>query len=99
MCHAALEQSCTLYVGFSRTDVGQSATIPGTYQKSKLGHIYHTPGHPVVDISVIELPFDASSWAPRASIPYLWIFEGASKEEVGFQPGTSCHEQKQDPAV
>ena len=32
----------------------------------------------------LDIPRDAPSQAPQAGITYLWIFEGASKEEVGF---------------
>ena len=99
MHHATLEQLCPLAGGFAGSDGGRRATITGTHQPDNMGRRYWTPGHPVGDVAVIDIPCDAPGRAPRASIPYLWIFEGASKEEVGFRPGTSCHQQKQFPAV
>ena len=84
ICHAALEQLCTLSGRFSGADGGRRASIPGTYRPSKMGRRYRTPGHDVGDVSIIELPRDAPIRAPQTSIPYLWIFEGASEEEVGF---------------
>ena len=94
MSHAALNQLCTLARGLAGADGRQHATIPVTYWLNNMGCIYWAPGHPVGDVAVIELPRDARSRSPQASIPYLWIFEGASKEEVGFQPVTSCHQIK-----
>ena len=52
-------------------------------------------GNPVGDVTVLELPRDAQGRAHQARIPYLWIFEGTSKEEVGFLLGTYFHQQKQ----
>ena len=42
------------------------------------------PGHTLGDVDIIEKRRDAPSQVSLASIPYLWIFEGASKEKVGF---------------
>ena len=89
MCHADLDQLCALVEEFSGADGGRRATKSGTRQPSKVSRRDRTHGHPVGDISVIKLPLDAPGWSPRASIPYLWISESTSKEEVGFRPGTS----------
>ena len=59
MCHAALEQLCTLVGGFSVSDGGRRATVPGTRRLDKVGHIYQTPGHPVGYVAVIKLPRNA----------------------------------------
>ena len=75
---------CTLVGGFVRNDGGQLAMILGTHRPAKVVYRYWTPGHPVGDIDVIELPHNAPGQAHRESIPYIWIFEGASEEEVGF---------------
>ena len=84
MRHAALEQLCTLVGGLSGADGGRRATITRIHRPAKVGRRDWTPVHPVGDVAVIELPCDAPGWAPQASITYLWIFEGASEEEVGF---------------
>ena len=84
MRHAYLEQLFTLAGGFVRADGGLCATIPGTYFPAKMGRRYQGPVHTVGDVSGIELSLNALSRAPQASIPCLWIFECASKEEVGF---------------
>ena len=84
MRHAALEKLCTLVGGFSGSDGVRRSTIPGTHLPSKVVRIYRTPGHPVGDVAVINLPRDALRRAPRANIPYIWIFEGTSEAEVGF---------------
>ena len=84
MCNDSLNKLCTLTVGFSGADGRQQATIPGTHRPAKVGRIYWTPGHPVGEVAVIDLPHDALGRSPQSSIPYLWIFEGAFKEEVGF---------------
>ena len=94
MCHAALEQLCTLTGRLSGADGGRCAVIPGTYWPANMVCKYCKPGYPVVYAPIIELPSDALSRPPRESIPYLWIFEVASEEEVGFQPGTSFHQRK-----
>ena len=74
MRHAALKQLCTLSGLFDGSDGGQCAIIPGTHCPNKMVRIYCTPGHPVGDVAVIELPRDSLSQAPRASILYIWIF-------------------------
>ena len=84
MRHAALERLCTLAGGFYGADGGRREVIPGTYRQANMGRRDWTPGHIVGDGAVIEIPCDAPSRAPRSSIPYLWIFEDAYKEEVGF---------------
>ena len=84
MCHTALEKLCTLVGGFSGADGGRLAKIIGTHRTAKVGRRDWTHGHPVGDVSVIKLPRYAPGQAPRASIPYLWIFEGPSEEEVGL---------------
>ena len=99
MRHAALERLCTLVGGFSRYYGIQRATIPVTHCPAKVVRKDRAPVHHVGDVIVIKLPRDAPGWAPRTRIPHLWIFEGASEEAVGFQPGTSYHQQKQVPAV
>ena len=99
MRHAALEKLCTLVGGFAGANGGRRATIPGTHRPDNMGRRYQTPEHPVGDVTFIELPRDALSPSPQASIPHLWIFEGASEEEVSFLPSTSCHQQKQVPEV
>ena len=58
--------------------------ILGTHKPDKVGGKDRTYGNPIEDITIIEIHHDAPGWEPRANIPYLWIFEGASKEEVGF---------------
>ena len=80
MRHAALKKLYNLAGELAGADGGKCVTIPETYWPAKMGRRYWKPGHPVGDIAVIELPHDAPSWAPRASIPYIWIFEGASEE-------------------
>ena len=80
----ALKKLCTLVGVLSGFDGRWCATIPGTHRPAKVGRIYWTPGHPVGEVAVIDLPHDALGRSPQASIPYLWIFEGAFKEEVGF---------------
>ena len=80
MRHTALEQLYTLFRGYAGSYGGRGATIPGTHRPAKLGHIYWTPGHHVVYVAVIELTYNAPGWAPRAIIPYIFIFEVASKE-------------------
>ena len=84
MHHTALEKLCTLAGVFSEADGGRCAKILGTYQPPKLGRRDRTPGNPVGDIAVIEIPHNVPIRVPRSRIPYPWIFEGASKEEVGF---------------
>ena len=84
MRHAALEQICTLIGGFSGADGGRCATIPGNHQPAKVGHRDWTTGNPVRYVAVIKLPRDAPGRETRASILYLWIFEGEYKEEVVF---------------
>ena len=86
MRHIPLEQLCKLYGGFNGADVRQHAKILGTNQPAKMGRIDWTPGHPVGDVAVIKLSRNAPVREPRESIPYLYIFEGASEEEVGFLP-------------
>ena len=99
MRHAAIKQICTLAGGLSGADGRRYETKPGTHQTDKMGRRDRTPGHPVGDVASIELPCDAPGREHQVSIPYLWIFEGASEEEFGFRPGTSCHQRKQVPEV
>ena len=77
MLHAALKKLFILAGGFSGVDGGWRVTITGAHCPNKMVHSDWTPVHPVVDVAVIEVPHDAPSRAPRASITYLWIFEGA----------------------
>ena len=97
--HATFEKLCTLTGGFSRADDRRYAVIPGTYCQFNMGCKYWTPVNSVWDAPVIKLPSDAPSRPPRESIQYLWIFEGAYEEEVGFRPGSSCHQRKQVTSV
>ena len=92
MRHTALKKLVALVGGFTEAGGGRSATIPGTHQPAKVGRRYQTLGHPIGDVAVIELLCNAPGRVPRASIPYLWIFEGASKEEVRFRPSTYYHQ-------
>ena len=84
MRHAALEQLCTLDGGLPGADDRRRATIPGTYWPAKMVRRDWTPVHPIGNVAIIKIPRDAPSRAPQASIPYLWMFEGVSEEEVGF---------------
>ena len=65
-------------------DGGLRATIPGTYWTAKMDRRDKKLGNLVGDVTATNLPCDAPSWEPQARIPYLWIFDGAPKEEVGF---------------
>ena len=84
MCHATLKKVCTLDGGFYGADGRRCATITGNHRPDKMGCRDWTPQHPLGDVTAIELTCNAPSWAPRARIPYLWIFEGAPEEEVGL---------------
>ena len=79
MRHAALNKLCTLDGGFAGADGRRRAAIPVNYWPSKMGCRDWTPGNPVGDVFVIKLPCDIPSQESQASIPYLWIFEGAQK--------------------
>ena len=80
--------------GFPISDGGQCVAIPGTYRSAEMVHRDQTHGKSIGDINVIEIPHNAQSQTHRASIPYIWILEDSPKEEIGFQPGASCHQQK-----
>ena len=84
MRQATLEKLCTLVGGFFVAHGGQCENISGTHWTDEMGRRDRTPGYSVGDVTIIKLPRDVPSQAPRASIPYFWIFEGAPKEEVGF---------------
>ena len=84
MIHVALEKLCTLSGGFAGSDGKKLSRISGNHCTDKMGCRDRKPGNTVGDIAVIDIPRDAPSQAPQAGITYLWIFEGASKEEVGF---------------
>ena len=49
-----------------------------------MGHRDRTPGNPIVDVTVMKLPHNDPSQAPRSTIRYIWIFHGTSGEEVVF---------------
>ena len=94
-----LPPKCVMLLSINYAPSGRHATIIVTRCQAKMGRIYYTPGHYVGNGAVIKLHRDAPIRAPRASIPYLWIFEGASKEEVVFRTGRYCHQQKLVPVV
>ena len=56
MRHVALEKLYTLAGGFSGDDGGRCAMVPGTYRPYKMGPRYQTPGNPVGDVSVNNIP-------------------------------------------
>ena len=56
MCHADLDQLCTLFGVLDGSGGGRRAMIPGTHRPAKMVCKYWTPGHPVGCIAVIDLP-------------------------------------------
>ena len=65
MRHSALGKLFTLDGGFTGDDGRQSVTIPGTYQPAKMGRREWTPGNPVGNVAIIEIPCHALSQAPK----------------------------------